>query len=186
MSRNQEESQIEKLLAPLRQIEPVSRAQASAPGMARGRTMVLLALIVIAATAGVAAAVDPLDLFNQPTVAPRIAGDGEEREAGIPRSECQLLGRTADVAHAFLTARGLMVSWRVTQFGSQVAPPSSPRGAGTLEGGYTTAPSSVPPESVVWDIVHDPQLPESVVIVFVHAPDDANAPRIAVPDACRR
>ena len=116
-------------------------------------------------------------------------------------SACDLIGKPAGQVAATLTSNGIGIEWRYTHWGTAVASTSGAPGATTpqqqaeanaqgaaqdvhaaeaVTGGSSDAVSSVPDNSVVWDIVPDGQ---TKAFVFVQAPNDPNAPTVAT-DNC--
>lgn len=90
-------------------------------------------------------------------------------------STCDLIGKPADQVAAKLTSRGIGIEWRFMHWGTTVVPTGkgSPTG---ITGGRTDVVSSVPNDSVVWDVSPDGQ---TKAFVFVQAPNDPNAPSIS-------
>lgn len=101
---------------------------------------------------------------------------------------CQLLGRTAADASTYFDAHGLTISWRFTRWPSAspktTVTETAPGQAQAVGGGFTSAPETVPPDSVVWNI-SSVETDPALVIVFVEAPNDPDAPQLTLPDACR-
>jgi hypothetical protein len=116
-------------------------------------------------------------------------------------SACGLIGKPAGQVAATLTSNGIGIEWRYTHWGTAVASTSAAQGATTpqqkaqanaqgaaqdvhaaeaVTGGSSDAVSSVPNDSVVWDLVPDGQ---TKAFVFVQAPNDPNAPTVAT-DNC--
>jgi hypothetical protein len=93
-------------------------------------------------------------------------------------STCDLIGKTADQVAAKLTSSGIGIEWRFMHWGTTVVPTGkgSPTG---ITGGRTDVVSSVPNDSVVWDVSPDGQ---TKAFVFVQAPNDPNAPIISTGD----
>jgi hypothetical protein len=92
---------------------------------------------------------------------------------GIPT--CDLIGKRADQVAAKLASSGIGVEWRYMHWGATVVPTGS-GSPGAVTGGTSEAVSSVPNDSVVWDVVPDGQ---TKAFVFVEAPNDPNAPTIS-------
>ena len=97
--------------------------------------------------------------------------------SGVPA--CDLVGKRADHVAAVLAGHGIGVEWRYTHWGTSVASTGA-TSPSAVTGGTTDAVSSVPNDSVVWDVVADGT---TKAFVFVQAPNDPNAPRIS-PEAC--
>jgi hypothetical protein len=116
-------------------------------------------------------------------------------------SACDLIGKPAGQVAAMLTTNGIGIEWRYTHWGTGVVSTSGAPGASTpqqqaeaaaqgaaqdvhaaeaVTGGSSDAVSSVPDDSVVWDLVPDGQ---TKAFVFVQAPNDPNAPTAAT-DNC--
>ena len=116
-------------------------------------------------------------------------------------SACGLIGKPAGQVAATLASNGIGIEWRFTHWGTAVAATSAAPGATTpqqqaeaaaqgaaqgvyaaeaVTGGSSDAVSSVPDDSVVWDMVPDGQ---TKAFVFVQAPNDPNAPTVAT-DNC--
>ena len=180
-----DEKRVEELLRPLQLIAPVSlpARQRARPARRWRLSLLASAAALIAAGVAVAGGVTSLGVFERPTVAPNIASDGADDQAGVAQSECHLLGRPARAATAFFAARGIEIEWRLTRYATPAKQPNS--GKVHLREGFTTIPDDVPSDSIVWNVVHEPQLGASRVIVFVHAADDLHAPVVAVPTSCR-
>lgn len=99
---------------------------------------------------------------------------------------CQLIGGTAADATTYFGARGITISWRLTRWpstNSATSTAAAPNQAQTVPGGFTSAPASVPPDSIVWNTV-PLEGDASRVIVFVESPNDPDAPQLRLPDAC--
>jgi hypothetical protein len=90
-------------------------------------------------------------------------------------STCDLIGKRADQVAAKLTSAGVGIEWRFMHWGTTFAPTGN--GSPTaVAGGTSDAVSSVPNDSVVWDVVPDGQ---TKAFVFVQAPNDPNAPTVS-------
>lgn len=94
-------------------------------------------------------------------------------------STCDLIGKTAKNAEAQLSNSGIAIEWRFMHWGTTTVPTASgsPRG---VTGGESDAVSTVPDNSVVWDVSPDGQ---TKAFVFVQAPNDPNAPSVST-DNC--
>lgn len=119
----------------------------------------------------------------------RIDVDAATLPGGI--SSCELIGKPAGQVSARLASSGIGIEWRFTHWGTTVASTAltSPAVAAqayahavaqaeAVTGGSSDAVSSVPDDSVVWDVVPDGQ---TKAFVFVEAPNDPNAPQIDCP-----
>jgi hypothetical protein len=163
-----DERTLQTLLAPLERVEPAAWRTPR-----RTRRLVVIGLATMAA-AGVAVAF--------------AARSGVLHDAKLvvdsppARQECELLGGPATEAQAFFAHRGLTVSWRYTTWGPQVVQ-TGPGGLRAVSGGETRMLDSVPPDSVVYDLAHEPAEP-GTAIVFVQAANDPNAPKLVAP-RCR-
>jgi hypothetical protein len=144
---------LRSLLTPLQDVAPVARPS----GAKRRRHMPVLALAVALIFAVGSAATYGVYETTRSATAPVVASH-------LPRWMACLVGERADQAQAPITRRGYAISWR---FDSYQSPTS----------GYTSTPKSVAKGSVVEDLI----LEGKTAIVFVRAPDDANAPPIASP-----
>jgi hypothetical protein len=112
-------------------------------------------------------------------------------------SSCGLIGKPADQDASPLAGKGIGIEWRFTHWGTAIAAavndpvPTTPReqaeasaqgaaqsvGQAQAEtGGSSDAVSSVPDDSIVWDVVPDGQ---TKAFVFVEAPNDPNAPTVS-------
>ena len=148
----------------------------------------------VAIAAGVGAFARPLHQATVDVNASTLGGPG-----GV--SACDLIGKPAGQVAATLTSNGIGIEWRYTHWGTAVASTSSTPGATTpkqqaeanaqgaaqdvhaaeaVTGGSSDAVSSVPDDSVVWDMVPDGQ---TKAFVFVEAPNDPNAPTVST-DNC--
>ena len=92
-----------------------------------------------------------------------------------PLSTCDLLGKTAKHAEAQLGNSGIAIEWRFMRWGTITAP-TAQGSPGAVTGGESDTVSTVPENSVVWDVVPDGQ---ARAFVFVEAPNDPNAPTIS-------
>jgi hypothetical protein len=196
--QEREEELVRALLAPLARAEPVvlrrSRAQRrKRPALVAAGVSVSLAL----AGGGMAAAgaFGPLHgaVFTPPVPAVPLEG----------QTACQLIGETAAQAASTLTKNGYRVGWRFMHWGTQLVParvsttvgtatsttvagtssttaPTGPTPAGAVVGGYESAPTTVPGDSVVWQVLNDSGHP-GTVLVFVQEPHDPDAPTIERP-----
>lgn len=126
-----------------------------------------------------------------PLHASRIDVDATTLPGGV--STCDLIGEPAGQVSARLASSGIGIEWRFTHWGATVASTSltSPAAAArayaqvaaqaeAVTGGSSDAVSSVPDDSVVWDVVPDGQ---TAAFVFVEAPGDPNAPTVSI-DNC--
>jgi hypothetical protein len=116
-------------------------------------------------------------------------------------STCNLIGKPAGQVAATLASNGIGIEWRYTHWGTAVASTSAAPEATTpqqqaevaaqgaaqdvhaaeaVTGGSSDAVSSVPDDSVVWDMVPDGQ---TKAFVFVQAPNDPSAPTVST-DNC--
>ena len=90
-------------------------------------------------------------------------------------NRCGLIGKRADQVAAKLTSSGIGIEWRFMHWGTTIA--STGKGSPTaITDGRADVVSSVPGDSVVWDITPDGQ---TKAFVFVQAPNDPNAPTIS-------
>jgi hypothetical protein len=90
-------------------------------------------------------------------------------------STCDLIGKSAGRVETQLSQSGIAVEWRFMHWGTV----TTPTGAGSpqaVTGGRSDAVSSVPADSVVWDVVPDGQ---ASAFVFVQAPNDPSAPTVS-------
>jgi hypothetical protein len=157
-----EEQRVERLLAPLQQVRPVTRPARARPSKGRGRRLVLLAAAVLAIGVGVAAVRAVLPSRQQATRSPLSQGGP---------FACQgLEGMPDGSAAAYFAHRGLSVSWRLTRY----VDPTTHDGIGA----YASSPKTVPPDTIVEDVAF---LNSTTVIVFVRSADDAFAPPLPSP-----
>ena len=112
-------------------------------------------------------------------------------------SSCGLIGKSAGEVASTLAGRGIGIEWRFTRWGTESAStagtpePTTPREraaasaqgaaqtvgqAQAVTGGSSDAVSSVPDDSIVWDVVPDGG---TKAFVFVEAPNDPNAPNVS-------
>jgi hypothetical protein len=94
---------------------------------------------------------------------------------------CRLIGQTAGTAETLLSQSGYKIEWRFQHWGTQTAQNPDGSTPGAITGGYATTPSTVPTDSVVWDIGTDNRSAKAL-FVFVEAPNDPNAPTITAPN----
>lgn len=94
-------------------------------------------------------------------------------------STCDLIGKTAKHAEAQLSNSGVAIEWRFMHWGTTTTP-TAPGSPGAVTGGQSDTVSTVPNNSVVWDVIPDGQ---TKAFVFVEAPNDPNAPTIST-DNC--
>lgn len=92
---------------------------------------------------------------------------------GVPT--CDLIGKRADQVAAKLAGSGIGIEWRFMHWGTIVASTGG-NSPSAVTGGTSDVVSSVPNDSVVWDVVPDGQ---TKAFVFVEAPNDPNAPTIS-------
>jgi hypothetical protein len=171
-----DEGRVRALLAPLDRVEPVFLPEQRRP---RRRLLIALAAgtaLVVVTGFAVAGAFGPLHEA-------RLEPLPSLRELpGTTLLACQLIGLPAGHAAQLLGKEGIKIEWRYDHWGDQTVTPGSGTVPGAVGGGYTTAPASAPPESVVSDILVDKEADRSV-FVFVQARTDPNAPTIVRP-AC--
>jgi hypothetical protein len=92
-----------------------------------------------------------------------------------PVSTCDLIGKTARQAEAELSGDGIAIEWRFMHWGATTVP-TPPGSPGAITGGRSDVVSSVPDESIVWNV--DP-VGENRAVVSVEAPNDPDAPTIS-------
>ena len=164
---------VRHLLSPLERVEPVLLDRTRR--RRRGR-VALPAFVAAGASAALAAtALAVTGVFGPlhgASIQPSALGSG---------AACGLIGGTAAHAQTTLAQNGYRVEWRFQRWGADLLSPASGSTPGAVGGGYSSAPESVPPDSVVWDITPDTRTSGSV-FVFVEAPNDPNAPHIVPPD----
>jgi len=116
-------------------------------------------------------------------------------------STCSLIGEPAGQVAATLTNSGIAIQWRFTNWGTATASTvSAPTpttaqenaeaaaqanaqavaSAEAVTGGTSDSVSSVPDDSLVWDVIPDGQ---TSAFVFVRAPHDPSAPTVST-DNC--
>jgi len=121
----------------------------------------------------------------------RVDVDAATLPGGV--STCDLIGKPAGQVSARLASSGIGIEWRFTHWGTTAASTSltSPAAAAqayahvaaqaeAVTGGSSDAVSSVPDDSIVWDVVPDGS---AHAFVFVEAPNDPNAPTVST-DNC--
>ena len=91
-------------------------------------------------------------------------------------STCDLIGKPADQVAAKLTSSGIGIEWRFMHWGTTTIASTGNGSPSGVTGGTSDVVSSVPNDSVVWDVVPDGQ---TKAFVFVQAPNDPNAPTIS-------
>jgi hypothetical protein len=168
---------VRQLLSPFERVEPAlldrtrrrRRGRVALPAFGAAAASAALAATALAVT-GVFGPLHGASL--QPSV-PNLA-----LRSGVA---CQLIGGTAAHAQTTLAQNGYQVEWRFQRWGADLLSPGAGSTPGAVGGGYSSAPESVPPDSVVWDITPDTRTSGSV-FVFVEAPNDPNAPHIVPPD----
>jgi hypothetical protein len=115
-------------------------------------------------------------------------------------STCGLIGKPAGQVGSALSSKGIGIEWRFTHWGTATATtigaptPTTPQekaaaamqagahavaSAEAVTGGSSDSVSSVPNDSLVWDVIPDGQ---TKAFVFVQAPDDPNAPTVSTTD----
>jgi hypothetical protein len=170
-----EDERVRALLEPLDRVPPVrlpARRQRS-----RVQVLIAIAIGVAVLTVGglaVAGAFGPLHGARLEPIASNTPLPGTQLLA------CDLIGLSAGQAAQLLEERKIAIEWRYQHWGDE-AIAGGESAPGAVGGGYSTAPATVPPDSVVWDVVTDTRADHSV-FVFVQAPDDPNAPTIVKPD----
>jgi hypothetical protein len=134
-------------------------------------------------------------LEHGPLYGAKIDVDATTLPGGI--STCDLIGKPAGQVSARLTSSGIGIEWRFTHWGTTTVsvPISTSQSAAAkaaaaeaaqvfaaegVTGGSSDAVSSVPDDSVVWDVVPDGQ---NKAFVFTEAPNDPNAPTVST-DNC--
>ncbi len=174
---------VRALLAPLERVRPVTLPRA--PRRTRPLRRPLLIAVAIGAAMllvgglALAGAFGPLHNATLKPNAPTLP---------LPNSStlaCQLIGQPAEKAAALLTQDGYQIEWRFQHWGGQSVSPGNSTTPGAVSGGYTSAPESVPADSVIWDITPDERAPNKL-FVFVQAPNDPNAPTITPPTCTSR
>jgi hypothetical protein len=114
-------------------------------------------------------------------------------------STCDLIDKPAGQVAAALVNSGIVIQWRFTHWGTAtattVSTPSTAQenreaaaqaaaqavaSAEAITGGTSDSVSSVPDDSLVWDVIPDGQ---TKAFVFVQARNDPNAPTVAT-DNC--
>ncbi len=188
-----EEELVQALLAPLAQVRPVALRRSRAARRWRRPTVIGAGVAALLALVGggmaAAGAFGPLHGAVLRAPAPDISLNGT--------NACQLVGQTAAQADKVLTENGYRVEWRFMHWGSQLIPaqvsttvgPSAsgptttsgttPAPAGAVAG-YESSPTTVPGDSVVWQLFSDTGVAKTV-LVFVEAPHDPDAPTIETP-----
>jgi len=168
----------------------------------RGWRPVLVAVVAVVALAGAGVAIAAgVGAFAAPLHQATIDVNASTLGGQDGISACGLIGKPAGQVAATLTSKGIGVEWRYTHWGTAVASTSGAPGASTpqqqaeanaqgaaqdvhaaeaVTGGSSDAVSSVPDDSVVWDMVPDGQ---TKAFVFVQAPNDPNAPTVST-DNC--
>lgn len=168
---------VRHLLAPLERVRPVTLSDRNAHrrspralivGIAVGTAVLLIGGLALASAFG------PLHNAVLKANPPALSS------ARDSATSCQLIGQTAGKAEQILDQHGYRIEWRFQHWGTQVAATGDSTTPSAVTGGYTDAPATVPPDSVVWDISADPQS-ANAIYVFVQAPNDPNAPTIVAP-----
>jgi hypothetical protein len=187
-----EEELVRALLAPLARAEPVLLGSTRPARRWRRRALlgagVAASLAVVGGGMAAAGVFGPLHGVTLQPGAPDVPLSGT--------TACQLIGQTAAQADKTLTENGYRVEWRFMRWGDESLPavPVSTTGPGTTDdetvtpapagavvGGFSSAPTTVPGDSVVWQMFTDGHASRTV-LVFVEAPNDPNAPTISPPD----
>lgn len=191
-----EEELVRALLAPLARARPVKLGRTLAR---RRRRRALVGAGIVASLAavggGMAAAgtFGPLHGAVLRTGAPDISLNGT--------TACHLIGHSAAQANKTLAENGYRVEWRFMHWGNKLVPaqvsttlgsppsdgatttvpstsaPAAPAPAGAVVGGYVSSPTTVPGDTVVWQVLSDSAAAKTV-LVFVEAPNDPDAPTV--------
>ena len=174
-----DEQVVRALFAPFARVEPVPLRREARPLWKR-RSKLILVLAAVCSTLvlcglALAGAFGPL---HDATLAPAPPSLPPAEDAAA----CRLIGGDAASAAASLTRQGFKIEWRFQRWGTQVVTPADGDKAGSVTGGYTSTPATVPDDSLVTSIVPDAVMPRRLY-VFVEAPNDPNAPTL-VPPAC--
>lgn len=85
-----------------------------------------------------------------------------------------VVGKPGPEAATLLEERGFEVSWRFTRWGDRVLPADTPSEPKAVTGGFDRTVQQPPQGSVVYDAL---PLNDGSYVVFVHDPDDPNAPQ---------
>ncbi len=169
---------VRELLAPLERVQPVTLPVVAQQGR-RSRKPLLVAVAVGAAILvggglALASAFGPLHGATLQPAPPNLS---------LPKGQiaaCRLIGQPAAKVADSLTQNGYQIEWRFQHWGSNSAASGNSTTPSAVSGGYTTAPASVPADSVVSDITPD-ESAQNKLFVFVQAPNDPDAPTIAAP-----
>jgi hypothetical protein len=166
---------VRTLLSPLARVEPVLLRTTP---RRRRRRLALLVLASVAAAILVVGALAATGVFGPLHRASLEPATPELSLNGTPA--CTLIGATAATAETTLAENGYQIEWRFQHWGTQTISPGSSITPGAVGGGYTSAPKTVPADSIVWDITPDPRTAKTV-FVFVQAANDPNAPTVVTP-----
>lgn len=199
--QEREEDLVRALLAPLARAQPVSLRKTRAR---RRRKLVLVAAGATASLALAGGGMAGAGVFGPLHSAVLTPPVPDVRLKG--QTACQLIGEPAAQVARTLSQDGYRVEWRFMHWGNQLvrAEPSTtvssstpatgtgtttttaqpgPAPAGAVEG-YESAPTTVPGDSVVWQVLNDSGS-RGAVLVFVQAHDDPDAPIIRHPECSK-
>lgn len=171
---------VRELLAPFERVQPVSlrrrpRSRRSRPlllaAATAGIAVLAFASLATAGAIGIGPLHDASISSNPPSLGP----------GATSTLACNLIGQTAGQAQTTLDQNGYQIEWRFQHWGSQPVQNADENAPGAVNGGYSSAPHTVPADSVVWDIGTDSRS-ANTVFVFVEAPNDPNAPTLTSPN----
>ena len=172
---------VRQLLAPLERVQPVSRRHR--PRARRSRAWLIAAAsagvaILVFASLATAGAFGPFGPLHGASITPN---PPTLTTAATSDLACRLIGQSAGKAETLLNQSGYQIEWRFQHWGTQTARSGNGNTPGAVTGGYASEPSTVPADSVVWDIGVDSRSPKTL-LVFVQAANDPNAPTITPPN----
>jgi hypothetical protein len=151
-------------LVPLADVTPaIRRDRQPRPFARRHRSALVIAAIACAAVATAAGGT-----YSLITESGSQAATPSLVSQGGPLACAGLIGKDARQAQTFLEGHGWTISWRFTHYYN----PAEHNG----EAGYASTPATVPPGSLVEDIVSGGG---KIAVVFVRGAHDPNAPPLS-------
>lgn len=176
LARGDEEI-VRMLFAPFTRVEPVLLRRDSPPQWKKRRALIVaLAAACTMLVLGGLALAGAFGPLHGATLAPAPPSLSPATD-GVA---CRLVGGNAATAAASLTKQGFQIEWRYQRWGTQAVTTADSDKAGVVAGGYTSAPATVPDDSVVTQIVADQDV-STRLFVFVEEPNDPDAPTLVRP-----